>query len=299
MGYVNRGTLQTMVAAPKPAELHKFHDWLLEEGLSSDTAVAYAGDVDRAHRLGDGAARLRDGELAPKTRRRLLAAFRRWAEFRGDEKLTLQLRRLGRRLPAPARKISKIPLSRDDWFAVIDEVDEADYLGDAMRAQIGMMAGRGFRCADVLRLQRAEVTRALKTGELIYVAKGSRRIRFRVLDTFASYLEILADFRRYSRVEDLISPGSTPGRSRRAAAARAVERATEGVGYELGIEGLHPHRLRRTYATEYLRALGNDPEALPKLKEHMQWASLATAMEYVDHERGVELDAVAEEMMKR
>lgn len=289
-----------MRGQPKPTELLDFHDWLLDEGVSADTAEAYAGDVARSFRLADGPRdRLRDDELAPKTRRRILAAFRRWAQFQQDADLAEKLRRLGKRLPAPARKIPKNPLTREEWFTVLDEIDSADYLHDAMKAQLGMMASRGFRCADVLRLKRSEITAALSSGELNYQAKGARRLRFRVLDAYRPYLELLSDYRRYRRVEDLISPQSAEGRGRRRAASRAVERALIVVGQEVEIDELYPHRLRRTYASEYLRALGNDPEALPKLQQHMQWGSIATALEYVDHERGAQLDAVAEEMMKR
>jgi len=73
-----------------------------------------------------------------------------------------------------------------------------------------------------------------------------------------------------------------------------VERVVAAYGADLGIEDLHPHRLRRTYAVAYLRANKGDPEALINLQQHMQWAGIATAMEYVNHLRGREIDAVAE-----
>jgi integrase len=78
-----------------------------------------------------------------------------------------------------------------------------------------------------------------------------------------------------------------------------VERALSTVAARLGIEDLYPHRLRRTYATEYLRALGPDSEAPIKLQQHMQWASMTTAFMYVDHPRGAALDEVAVRMLKR
>jgi hypothetical protein len=42
-----------------------------------------------------------------------------------------------------------------------------------------------------------------------------------------------------------------------------------------------------------------DPEAMVKLTQHMQWASMATAMEYIDHARGDELDVYAERIFER
>lgn len=86
---------------------------------------------------------------------------------------------------------------------------------------------------------------------------------------------------------------------RRRAAARAVVRALTEVAVRCRIYGVHPHRLRRTYALEYLKGLVGDPDALMMPKQHMQWESLATAVEYVDHARGQELDDAAEKIFLR
>jgi integrase len=59
---------------------------------------------------------------------------------------------------------------------------------------------------------------------------------------------------------------------------------------------LTPHRLRRTYAVHFLDGVGGD---LEKLRQHMGWASIATAAQYVDHSRREELDAVAEQVARR
>jgi len=202
------------------------------------------------------------------------------------------------RLPSPRRKTAKVPLAREDLFRLVDEIDSADYLSEAMRSQLGMMAARGFRCGDVLRLSRKQVRNGLQSGTLNYQAKGRRQLEFRVLPTFRPYLQALYEYPSWGRVEDLISPRARQA-TRRQAAGRAAARALEDCGLEVGIEGLYPHRLRRTYATEYLAALGPDPFAAVKLQQHMQWANLSTAMGYVDHERGAQLDDVAEEMWKR
>jgi integrase len=282
----------------KQRDLHGFRNWLFEFGLAEGTVDIYSRNVRLAYAEGGPLVRLRDDGLAPKTRRHILASCRRWAEYREDAKLTKSLRRL--RLPPPRRKTAKIPLERDQLFALVDEIDGADYLGDAMRAQLGMMACRGFRCGDVLRLKRREIVNALGTGTLAYEAKGRRRIEFSVLGTYSRYLDIFMEYSsKWTRVEDLISPASQPGRRRRKAAAQASSRALIKCADALDIDNIHPHRLRRTYAVEYLRALQGDPEAVIKLQQHMQWATIATAMQYVDHARGAELDVAAETMWER
>jgi integrase len=276
-----------------------FRDWLGEFGLSPGTIDVYARDVDIANGTGPGLiARLRDDELAPKTRRRILASARRWAEYTKNTRLTEQLKRL--RLPPPRRKAAKVPLAREQLFALIDELGKGD-LEAPMRGVIGMMACRGFRCGDVLRLRRTELDAARAGGTLSYEAKGRRRIEFKLLKTYRRYLVQLADAPGdWDRVCDLIAPGGEDAfKKRMRAAAKAVERELVKLGTRAGIGSLHPHRLRRTYAVEYLRSMHGDPEALIKLTQHMQWASMATAMEYVDHARGAELDDVAERIFDR
>jgi integrase len=268
--------------------LDGFEEWLLTYGSAQSTASLYVHNVKRAYELGGPLERLSDDELAPKTRRHILAACRAWAEYTEDEKLTKRLGKL--KLPADERSTARVPIPRDEWLELMEEVDRADYITEPMRAELGMLGRRGFRRGDVLRLRRREVLAGLKTGTLAYEAKGKRRLEFRVLTTFRGYLEILADHRGWERVRDLIAPR---GRSPQAA-GKAVIRALGRCAGQVGLEDVYPHRLRRTYATEFLRQLQGDAEALIKLKEHMQWRSLATAMEYVDHVRGEELDEVAE-----
>lgn len=284
------------------ARIHKtgmasFRSWLEERGLTAGTIDVYLGDLKKAVEAGGFVKRLRNDELAPKTRRHILAAARRWADFDDDAQLTAQLKMI--RLPPPRRKAAKIPITRDQLLELVDEVERADYLNDTMRAVMLLMACRGLRCGDVLRLRRVELDRARDDGTLSFEAKGRRRLEFKVLKTYRRSITMLArQPGSWKQVDELVSP-IADAKGRRKAAARAVERALVKIGVKLGILGLHPHRLRRTYAVEYLRTLKGDPEALIKLTQHMQWSSMVTAMEYVDHARGDELDSYAERIFER
>jgi len=272
-----------------------FRSWLAEYGLSDATLEVYLRDVRKG--LEEGIVdRLLSDDLAPKTKRHMLAGCRHWAKYTKDERLTESLEKIN--LPPARRQTAKVPLTRDELFVLLDEVDRAEYLPKAMRATIGMMACRGFRCGDVLRLRRSELLAAKDTGVLNFVAKGRRNLEFKVLKTYRKHLGMLCSAPGdWGRVEELLAHGSEAGR--KTAAARAVGRALVELGVRCGIYGLYPHRLRRTYAVEYLRSMKGDPEALMKLTQHMQWATMATAMEYVDHARGDELDSVAEKMFDR
>ena len=276
-----------------------FASYLSEYGLSRNTISAYESDVTQSGGTATGLlARLRNDELAPKTRRRTLAAARRWADYQKNSKLLDQLKKI--RLPPARRKTPKVPVEREELFAIIDELAKADYLSPAMRAVIGMMACRGLRCGDVLRITREELLDARAAGTLSFEAKGNRRLEFKVIKTYRKYLTSLADQPGdWKRVADLLSKKGKTREMRERAAAKAIERHLVKLAVRAGVRGLHPHRLRRTYAVQYLRSLKGDPEALVHLKQHMQWASLETALEYVDHVRGDELDEPAERMFER
>ncbi len=266
-----------------------FGAYLAGLSLGDDTVAKYVRHARVALDRGGFVARLRS-HLAPKTKRLVRAAGRHWAKYTEDQRLRDQLD--GVRLPAPRRVAAKQPLTEAELYRVMDELDSARWIDDALRAVIGLMTYRGLRCGDVLRMRRDEVSRAISKSTMAFEGKGGRRLEFKVLRTYQRWLEVLIDRPRWDRIEDLISHGLQA--SKRASAGRRVQRAMKKIGKALGLEGLHPHQMRRTYAVTFLLAHKGDPEALMKLTEHMQWASMTTAMQYVDHVRGDELDRVAE-----
>lgn len=277
-------------------DLRAFEGWLVQQGLASTTAEMYTHDARSAAECGFKE-RLRDETLAPKTRHRILAAGRQWAKFREDAELTAALTSF--RLPPARRKNAKVPIDREQLFKIVDALPDADYLDLPMRAVIGMLACRGFRVSDVLRIQHDELNQAKESGMLVYLAKGRRRLEFGLIKTWSHHAIALADTPGdWARVEDLICPTAKP-KTRRKAAVRAVQRALNKLAGYCDIPRVYPHRLRRTYAVEYLKHQKGDPEALLKLTQHMQWADESTALQYVNHIRGRELDEAAERMFER
>lgn len=276
---------------PTERDLERFADWLREYNKSDGTIDLYVTDVRRAWAASGGPlSRLRDRQLAPKTRRHILAALRAYAEYAEDGELLVALKKI--KLP-PARRVSpRPPMTSEQWYALQDTIDTAE-LAEPMRAVLGIMAVRGLRCGDVLRLTPREVRAALETGTLTYQAKGERWIEYTAAP-IAKYLELLANERGWKRVSDLISPKAV---DRPKAAHRAVMRHLRRCAARAGCDGhVHPHRLRRTYAVHFYGECGGD---LVALQEHMQWASLETARGYVDHSRREQLDKIAEKMRRR
>lgn len=265
--------------------LQKFRAWVIDRGRSEDTAKLYVLNIRSCHAHPDGITRrLVAGQLAPNTVRANLAALRAWALFSDDTQLAKRLGDL--RLP-PARRIRhKIPLDLDGWRTAIRHLQTCRMANEAMRCVLLLMAIRGFRSGDVLRMRREEIVRALDTGKLIYEGKGRKRMEFAIA-SFREPLEALAKMPGWKRVRDLIT---TSANSR--VASTKVWRASRRTAAAVGILQMNPHRYRHTIATNYLAQLKGDPNAILKLQTYMGWESMNTAARYVDTIRKDELEDI-------
>lgn len=266
------------------ADLEKFRKWLISRDRTPGTARVYVSHVKEALTYAGGLAeRVRDRRLAPKTRVLAWAALRAWAKFSDDRALSAQLDDIRR--PQAQRVKEQRPLPKEAWKKLQRQIDKSQAIEDPMRAVLGMMAHRGFRVGDVLRATRDEVLEGRRTDVLRIVIKRGKRGRF-TTKRFARYLDMLVAVRGWAKVWQLFA-------GKPASAAQSVRRALQTVASEIGLDPaeIHPHLLRRTYATAYLEAAKGD---LTKLKAHMQWDSIATAAGYTDYYEDTELDEIAE-----
>ena len=270
-------------------DLGLFHAWLLRRGLSAGTAQVYVSDVGLALRHPRGPrGKLTDGNLAPKTKHRIRSSLRSWARFQKDGDLRFLVD--DQRLPPSQRVTVKQPLPREEWLRLINHVRKDEKLDEPMRAVLLLMAQRGFRCGDVLRLERAQVVAALRDGEIIFKAKGSKFTQWSI-KRCREPLEILAALDGWKTVLDLVSPTTKSAELRVNAHLRRIA-AQQGID----AKDIYTHRLRRTVAVEFLRSMGSDPEALQKLKRWMNWSNIATALEYTDFVNKDALDAAEDKM---
>lgn len=274
-------------------DLAAFKEWMLSRGRAEDTANLYCRHLRQCFAERNLKSRLLSRKLSPNTKRGVLAALRAWCKFADDPQLAAELDDI--KLPAPERVTEKVPLRREDWDNFVRAV-ELQPMDEDMRAVARMIAVRGFRVGDVCRLTPATVRQGLETSTLIYTAKSGRHLPWGI-GPYAQSLEQFLSSRGWKQVADLISHRGQK-RSRMRAARLNVERTFSSLGEEIGLEPgeVTPHRLRRTYAVYFLQAVDGD---IVKLKDHMGWASLATAMRYVDHSQREELDKVAAQMLKR
>ncbi len=270
--------------------LEAFRQWMIARGRTAETAELYASNLRMCAAGSSITARLVSGELAPLTRRTNKAALKAWAKYTKDKDLAEILDEI--KLP-PARRVGvKIPLPVVDWQRYVKALATCK-AEPRVRCVCLVIAKRGLRVSDALRIKRTEVTAALRTGVLSYVGKGSKRHEVSAKPIRAQ-LEELASHKKWERLEDVVAV-----RGGRRAASQRVRRAFRSVAKSLGIDGVHPHRFRRTYATNYLDEHRGDPQALIKLQHHMGWASLQTAAMYADAVDRVELDAAGDKMADR
>jgi integrase len=165
---------------------------------------------------------------------------------------------------------------------------------EGMRNILLIMALRGLRSGDVLRIQRADVVRSLATGKLSYEGKGRKRIEISALP-IKDQLEALAELKGWERVRDLIVVGK--GSKNGKIASKKVWRAARRIARKGGILEMNPHRYRHTFATNFLQQLKGDPNAIVKLQKYMAWESLATAARYVDAVSQDELDVLGDQLI--
>lgn len=273
--------------------LDEFETWLLERGRAQVTADAYRSNVELADADARGiTGRLLDKSLSPNTRRLSRASLASWADFTEDLALAKRLKQI--KLPPPRRITPKIPMSREEWSRLMKHVATVDD-NPACGHVTQLMALRGMRVGDVIRLERKELASARSSGRLIYVGKGEKRQDL-AAEPVMTVIEALLKMKggRWKTVGELVSErGSDKVRTNR------VRRYLSRCAKHVAVHGVYPHRLRRSYATYFLAELSGDPAAAVKLQRHLGWSNLATAMAYVDAVDTGELDTVAERMLGR
>ena len=273
--------------------LQEFKDWLISRGRDPKTANDYVSDLGPCLNHPSGPlGRFRDKKLSPNTLRRIKASLKAWAKYTGDEILKEKLEDY--QLPPVERVTVKKPLTKEEWKVLLASIDKARDYHPATRAVVALMAIRGFRIGDVLRMTRQEVVQAVKTGVIVFEAKRRKRTAYGV-ENFRDYLSVLLVYKDWETVASIISPKAI--KDPFGAAEKQVAECFRDIGKIAGLDPsqLHPHKLRRTYATHYLEAVNGD---LEKLRQHMGWADIATAAKYVDYHTSEKLDNVANEMMK-
>lgn len=196
---------------------------------------------------------LAERQLSPGATRNLVANLRawyRWAMREGfceiDPTLMVDLPRLPRRLPRPAR---------DEHIGqVLAEVDPE------LAAMIGLMAGAGLRCVEVSRLDWCDVD--LEHGRVVVMGKGMKE---RTLELAPAVVQLLAAL---DGTDGAVFRGTRGGRLTPARVSQVVCAAFRRGGY-----GTVAHQLRHRFATCALQAPDADLLAVRDLLGHSNVAT--------------------------
>jgi site-specific recombinase XerC len=279
-------------------DLDGFRAFLARRGAAEATVRTYLSQIAQP----GGPERVRSRSLAPKSRRVVLGAWKSYGRFLSREgdpegaRLLADLEDV--KLPSAVRKTPQVPLPRPVFDALRTAIDEDEDLVPVERAALGIMISRGLRSIDVRRIRRQAVVTALKTGVLSFTAKGDKQLEFGVTNVYRPYLEILAEEFSGSGqkvVWEMIAPTASSAHKNIERALKRIAKKLPLEDHGVDLEDVRLHILRRTYATLFFEAAGRD---IVRLQSHMQWANIATAVNYVDHSRRAELDEVAEGMFR-
>lgn len=271
----------------------------VERGLSDNTVAAYARDlrayraylaargvagpdaVTRADVEAFAAARRADG-YASSSIERALSAVKGFHRFMVAEGITRNHPTVAVRLP---KKEERLPdyLPHDTVAALLDQPFPPGALGERDHAVLEVLYGCGLRVSELCGLD----TRDLFLDEefLRVTGKGSKE---RLVPIAGSARRALEDYLGGARAQlaahaRRAAPGSAVFLNKNGGriSRQAVHAICEKYGRMVGVEGLHPHTLRHTFATHML-AGGADLRVLQEILGH---ASISTTQVYTHVDR--------------
>lgn len=217
--------------------------------------------------------------LSPKSIERAASAIKTFHRFLlAENYLTLDPAEL-LQLPRRAKKLPRV-LSREEASALLDQHFLATAAEQRDRAMLEVLYGAGLRVSELCGLDLAQ---CLLDQELIRVrGKGNKE---RVVPLLGSALDALGDYLAHWRGQLCSTLRQTQAvflNQRGSRISRqGVFSIVEKRGRLAGIEGLHPHILRHSFATHLLGG-GADLRIVQELLGH---ADIATTQLYTHIDR--------------
>ncbi|WP_241157094.1 site-specific tyrosine recombinase [Adlercreutzia sp. ZJ304] len=245
------------------------HDLALYEEHLHDMGITHLQDIDRAAVLDFEASIMKQGYSVATCKRRM-AAVKALHKFAIREDFT-QIN------PTSAIPLPKMPerlpdvLTISQVCAMLDLMDAPSPSGLRDRAMLEVLYGCGLRVSETANLNLRDVF--LEEGFLRVFGKSSKErivpIGGAAVRALAEYIENgrapLSMKAKTLRPEDAgaVFLNSRGGRISRQSIHKIVANAGKGVG----IEGLHPHTLRHSFATHMLEG-GADLRAIQEMLGH-------------------------------
>lgn len=267
---VERGCSANTVSA-YGRDLARYLAWLSERGVTEPDDVT--PELVEAH-----VRALVDSGLAPASVGRAVSSVKGFHRFMLTDDICERCPTEDLPLPARPQRLPDV-LSREQAAALLDQPFPDTAAGARDRAIVEVLYGCGLRASELVDLDLGCV---LLADDLLRVmGKGSKERLVPVLGTARSALsDYLRDARpvlargRQSSAVFLNAHGTRLSR-------QSVHAIVERCGRTAGIEGLHPHTLRHSFATHLLEG-GADLRVVQELLGH---ASVATTQLYTHLDR--------------
>ena len=268
----------------------------VERGCSRNTVLAYGRDLrnyiaglKRAgvtlpdqitrERIEAHIQHLRESGLAISSVERAVSAIKGFHRFMVSERITAA--HPAADLPLP-KKPDRLPdvISHDQAASLLDQPFPETPAGQRDHAIVEVLYGCGLRVSELCGLDLRRVL--LDEQVLRVVGKGDKE---RIVPIVGTAAEVLGDYLENWRPQ-LVNPRvSTPAvflnnRGRRLS-RQSVHSLVARAGGVVGIEGLHPHTLRHSFATHMLEG-GADLRIVQELLGH---ADISTTQLYTHLDR--------------
>ena len=266
-----------------------------ERGSSSHTVEAYGRDLERYVKaleekgvtepddvtrplIEEHLEHLAEEGYAPSSVERALSAIKSFHRFMLQEEMSSVSPAAALPLPKKAERLPDV-LSVRQALALLDQPFPKTAAGQRDRAIIEVLYGCGLRVSELTGLDVGAVS--LEDEVVRVIGKGSKE---RLVPLMGSAHEALAEYLSDWRGELVSSRSGAAvflnvrgGRISRQSVFAIVERA----GRVVGIDGLHPHTLRHSFATHMLQG-GADIRIVQELLGH---ASIQTTQLYTHLDR--------------
>ena len=263
---VERGSSQLTVEA-YGADLADYASFLEEAGvrdvdrIDRDAVVAYEADLS-------------ERGYAVTSIDRHVSAVKSFHKFCVREELAKANPAANVHLPAPPERLPDV-LSIEQVNALLDGQDASDATGLRNRAILEVLYGCGLRVSECAGLDLGNC--ALAEGYLRIVGKGDKE---RIAPIAGCALAALEDYLSEGRGA-FAKPGKpTPAVFLNARGGRLTRQSIHGIvskaGLAIGVQNLHPHTLRHSFAT-HLLAGGADLRVIQEMLGH---ADISTTQVY-------------------
>jgi integrase/recombinase XerD len=277
LGYlsVERGASQNTISAYR-RDLNEYVTFLRDRGITSPDAVtrddvtAYIGG-------------LRERGLAPSTVERRVAALKGFHKFLVRESITENHPTARLPLPKVPERLPEV-VSIDDIDRLLGQPFPDGPVGLRDRALLETLYGCGLRVSELTGLDASDMD--LNEGFIRVVGKGDKERIVPVAGMAIHAIEAyLAHGRPYLRTKRSLGGADGSAVFLNARGGRLSRRGVFGIvrtyGARVGLEGLHPHTLRHSFATHLLEG-GADLRALQEMLGH---ADISTTQVYTHVDR--------------